>query len=220
MSDREVIASRAARELHGGQTVNLGFGMPTLVDHYVPDSVKVILQSENGMLEFAGPPAHGFQDCDLANAGGEPLVEVAGSSYFNIAESFCMIRGGHVDVCILGALEVDEKGDIANWLVPGKRVPGIGGAMDLLVGAKRVVVMMEHNAKDGSPKLLKECTLPLSAVGAVDRVITEKGVFDVDERGFVLREISPMVTVEELQKLTGANFTVAEDLQPMRAEVK
>ncbi len=199
--------------------MNLGFGMPTLVDEYVPADVRVILQSENGMLEFAGPPERGFQDCYLANAGGEPLVEVAGSSYFDIAESFCMIRGGHIDLCLLGALEVDENGDIANWLVPGKRPTGMGGAMDLLVGAKRVVVMMEHNAKDGSPKLIKECTLPLSAVGAVNRVITEKGVFDVGERGFVLREISPLVTVEELQRLTGAGFTVAEDLQPMFEEV-
>lgn len=219
MTDRDVIAARAARELRGGLVANLGFGMPTLVDEYVPSDVKVILQSENGMLEFAGPPERGFQDCYLANAGGEPLIEVAGSSYFDIAESFCMIRGGHIDLCLLGALEVDEKGDIANWLVPGKRPTGMGGAMDLLVGAKHVVVMMEHNAKDGSPKLVRECALPLSAVGAVNRVITEKGVFDIGERGFVLREISPFVTVEELKLLTGADFMVDEDPQPMFEEV-
>ncbi len=219
MDIRHAIASRAAKELQRGQVVTLGFGIPTLCDQYVPDGVKVIFQSENGMLGFAGPPQRGLQDCDLANAGGEPLMEVAGSSYFNIADSFCMIRGGHVDLCMLGALQVAEEGDIANWLVPGKRVPGMGGAMDLLVGAKRVVVLMEHNAKDGSPKLLTECTLPLAAVGAVDRVITEQAVFDVGERGFVLREISPAVSIDELRGLTGAAFTVADDLQPLLVQV-
>ncbi|WP_434509601.1 3-oxoacid CoA-transferase subunit B [Desulfitobacterium sp. AusDCA] len=220
MKEREFIAARAARELKHGQIVNLGFGMPTLCANYIPQGVKVVLQSENGMLNFGPTPKYGEQDCDLANAGGEPISSLPGSSLFNIVDSFCMIRGGHVDVSILGSLEVDQDGNIANWLVPGKRVPGMGGAMDLLVGAKRVVVMMEHNAKDGSSKIRKHCALPLSAVGVVDRIITEKAVFDVTNKGLVLKEIVDGVSVEELRRSTEAEFTVADDLQPLLAEVK
>ncbi|MFB6467238.1 3-oxoacid CoA-transferase subunit B [Cytobacillus sp. Hz8] len=215
MHTRELIAARAAKELGNGQVVNLGFGMPTLCANYVPEGVKVILQSENGMLNFGGTPEHGLDDCDLANSGAEPITALPGSSYFNIADSFCMIRGGHVDVSILGALEVDQEGNIANWLVPGKIIPGMGGAMDLLVGANRVIVTMEHNAKDGSSKIRKLCSLPFSAKGVVDRIITEKAVFDVTEQGLVLKEIAETTSVDELRKLTEAEFVVAEDIKPL-----
>jgi acetate CoA/acetoacetate CoA-transferase beta subunit len=219
MNERELIAARAAKELKHGQIVNLGFGMPTLCANFISEGVQVILQSENGMLNFGPSPKRGEQDCDLANAGAEPITALPGASLFNIAESFCMIRGGHVDLSILGSLEVDQDGNIANWLVPGKRVPGMGGAMDLLVGAKKVIVIMEHNAKDGSSKIRKRCQLPLSAVGVVDRIITEKAVFDVTDKGLLLKEIVNGVSIAELRQLTDADFTVAEDIKPLVVEV-
>ncbi|MDR2057494.1 MAG: 3-oxoacid CoA-transferase subunit B [Dysgonamonadaceae bacterium] len=210
---RETIAKRAAKELRDGDVVNLGIGLPTLIPNYLPKDVRVIIQSENGLLGMA-PVAEGKEDPELTDAGGSFISMNSGASCFDSATSFGIIRGGHVDVTVLGALQVDEKGDLANWMIPGKRTPGMGGAMDLLVGAKKVILAMEHTVK-GSPKLLKKCTLPLTATGQVNLIITEMGVIEVSPKGFVLREIHPEFTLEQVQAVTEAPLIAAADLKPM-----
>ena len=211
---KQVIAKRVAMELKDGDVVNLGIGIPTLVPNYLKKGVEVILQTENGMLGMGPAPEEGKENPELTNAGGGYITALAGASSFDSATSFGIIRGGHVDVSILGALQVDEKGDLANWMIPGKKTPGMGGAMDLLVGAKKVILAMEHTAK-GNPKIMKKCTLPLTAAGQVDMISTEMGVIEVTPQGLVLKEIHPEFTVEQVKAATEAALIIADDLKPM-----
>lgn len=211
---REVIARRAALELKDGDVVNLGIGLPTIIPNYLPKGVNLTLQTENGMLGIGPTPEPGKEDKNMVNAGGGPITAMPGASAFSSATSFGIIRGGHVDVSILGAMQVDEQGDLANWMIPGKLTPGMGGAMDLLVGARKVILAMEHTAK-GNPKILKKCNLPLTAKGQVNLIITEMGVMEITPNGIVLKELHPEFTVEQVQAATEATLIVLPDLKPM-----
>ena len=212
---KEIIAARVAKELKDGDVVNLGIGLPTLVANFLPSDIDIVLQSENGIMGMGPAPEKGKENFDVTNAGGKPVTIKTGAMFFDSAYSFGIIRGGHVDATVLGALEVDEKGNLANWIIPGKKVPGMGGAMDLVLGAKRVIVAMAHT-QEGKPKILKQCSLPYTALGAVDMIVTEMGVMEISPRGIVLIELHPDYTVEQVQAATEAQLIISPDLKPMQ----
>lgn len=213
--DRHQIAQRIAKEVKDGYVVNLGIGIPTLVSNYIPSDINVMFQSENGLLGLGPFPTESELDPDLINAGKQTVTTVPGASFFSSADSFAMIRGGHVDLTILGAMQVDETGNIANWMIPGKMVKGMGGAMDLVAGAQRVIVAMQHTDKDGQPKLLEKCTLPLTGVSCINRVVTDYAVIEITGEGFVLLEFAPDLTPEAVVKATGAKLKIHPDVRPM-----
>jgi 3-oxoacid CoA-transferase subunit B len=214
---RERIVKRIARDLRDGFYVNLGIGLPTLVANYVPEGVEVVLQSENGMLGVGPFPIEGEEDADLINAGKETVTEIPGTAYFSSADSFAMIRGGHIDLSVLGAMEVDQEGNLANWMIPGKVVKGMGGAMDLVAGARRTVIAMEHTTREGAPKILKRCTLPLTGLKVVNTIVTEMAYITVTPQGLVLEEVAEGLTPEDVQKVTEARLIVSPNLKAMQS---
>lgn len=215
---RELIAKRIAKEFKDGDVVNLGIGMPTMVANYIPEGVDIVLQSENGFVGLGPAPQSGEEDKDIVNAGAQPVTIKQGGAFFDSAMSFAIIRGGHVDATVLGALEVDQHGNLANWMIPGKMVPGMGGAMDLVVGAKKVIVATDHRNKKGQSKILKDCQLPLTAAKQVNMIVTELAVMEVTEKGLVLKEVAPNVTVEEVVAATEADLIVPENVKVMDVE--